>query len=395
VPRRVLRPLAGLVLLLAPAPARAQRVELLVPLAELEARAARDSLDPAAQYDAALGYWVGKRYQDAERLLRRAVAIEPKFAPGYLALAYLPFARRPQLWKQLERDRMDEPWADTVRSAARLYHRAFILDPMVDLKVYGLVMPPRPALVVGFNSNRTYVALVRGFEHFWDGQYEQSLAELQRVLDELRPRHADDVPDALLWYHGLAAAHGHRFDVALADFHLLLDRATKREQADSIVHGFRLESNEVRYVLATLYRRGERPDHAMTLYQESLTNDLSLYMAHAQLAEIYEERGQWVEAIAERRRAVDTNPDDPSLRFDLGSALARSRDFPEAAEILSDAMQANPLNTRIPYTLGLVYLRLGDQARARQVLERFMTLAPSRFSTQVSEVRRQLAGLPQ
>jgi tetratricopeptide (TPR) repeat protein len=186
-----------------------------------------------------------------------------------------------------------------------------------------------------------------------------------------------------------------RFDAALADFHELLDRASKREQADSVVHSFRFESNEVRYVLATLYRRGERPDQAMALYQESLTNDLGLYMAHSQLAEIYEERGQWVEAIAERRRAVDTNPDDPSLRFDLGSALARSRDFPEAAEILSEAMQANPLNTRIPYTLGLVYLRLGDQARARQTLERFITLAPSRFSTQVSEVRRQLAGLPQ
>jgi tetratricopeptide (TPR) repeat protein len=393
VSSRVVSLLAA-VLLLAVHRAEAQRVDLLVPLPELEARAQRDSLDPVAQYDAALGYWVGKRYDDAERLLRRTVAIEPKFAPGYLALAYLPYARRPQLWK-LDEDRPEGAWADTLRAAARLYRRAFILDPMVDLKVYALVMPPRPALVVGFNANRTYVALVRGFEHFWDGQYEQSLADLQRVLDEFGTRHADDVPDALLWYHGLAAAHVLRFDTALADFHLLLDRALKREQADSLVHTFRLESNEVRYVLATLYLHGQRPDEAMALYQESLTNDLGLYMAHAQLAGILEERGQWAEAIAERRRAVDTSPEDPSLQFDLGRTLARSRDFPEAAEILSGAMEANPLNTRIPYTLGLVYLRLGDQTRARQVLERFVATAPSRFSTQVNEVRRQLAGLPQ
>jgi len=140
----------------------------------------------------------------------------------------------------------------------------------VDLKVYGLVRPPQPALVVGFNANRTYVALVRGFEQFWDGQYEQSFGDLQRVLDEFGTRHAAEVPDILLWYHGLAAAHGHRFDTALGDFRILLARALEREQTDSIVRTFRLKSNEVRYVLATLYRRGERPDEAMALYQESL-----------------------------------------------------------------------------------------------------------------------------
>ena len=58
-------------------------------------------------------------------------------------------------------------------------------------------------------------------------------------------------------------------------------------------------------------------------------------------------------------------------------------------------MASNPLNTRIPYTLGLVYLRLGQPDQARQVLQRFVATAPSRFSSQVSEVRRQLASLPQ
>ena len=52
---RVVGPLAAAVLLLAVPRAEAQRVDLLIPLAELEARAQRDSLDPAAQYDAALG----------------------------------------------------------------------------------------------------------------------------------------------------------------------------------------------------------------------------------------------------------------------------------------------------------------------------------------------------
>jgi tetratricopeptide (TPR) repeat protein len=112
------------------------------------------------------------------------------------------------------------------------------------------------------------------------------------------------VDDVVFWYHGLAAAHTRRFDVAIADFRLLLDRALVREQADSLVRGFHLESNEVRYVLANIYQRGLRAEDAVPLYQETLVHDLSFYMAHAQLADIYQERNQWVEAIEERRRAV-------------------------------------------------------------------------------------------
>jgi tetratricopeptide (TPR) repeat protein len=131
------------------------------------------------------------------------------------------------------------------------------------------------------------------------------------------------------------------------------------------------------------------------VYQENLANNLGLYAAHSQLADIYEDRQEFVEAIAERRRAIETFPDDPSLRYDLGRTLAHSRDFPEAAQVLVDAMEANPLNARIPYTLGQVQMRLGDREAARRTLERFLQIAPSRFLTQVNEVKRQLTGMAQ
>ena len=61
--------------------------------------------------------------------------------------------------------------------------------------------------------------------------------------------------------------------------------------------------------------------------------------------------------------------------------------------MLADAMEANPSNARIPYTLGQVQMRLGDREAARRTLERFLQIAPSRFLTQVNEVKRQLAGM--
>jgi hypothetical protein len=56
-------------------------------------------------------------------------------------------------------------------------------------------------------------------------------------------------------------------------------------------------------------------------------------------------------------------------------------------------VQANPVRARIPFTLSLVYLRLGNKQQARTPFERFVALAPSRFSSQVTEVRQQLATL--
>lgn len=58
-------------------------------------------------------------------------------------------------------------------------------------------------------------------------------------------------------------------------------------------------------------------------------------------------------------------------------------------------MRANPDNPRIPYTLGLVRLRLGDNQGAREALSRFVAIAPSRFATQVAEARQKLDQLKQ
>jgi tetratricopeptide (TPR) repeat protein len=368
---------------------------LVVSLQELESRVARDSLDPLAHYDVALGYWVSRRFDEAEHCLRRAAAIEPKLAAAYLGLAYLPYARRPKLWKEEDRKKVPTEWVGRLEESERLFRRAFMVDPMVDLKVYGLVVPPRGKIVVGRNATETYAAIIQGFESFWDGQYAKSFSWLEQALKRIGRGKPDKVPEALLWYHGLAAAHIDLYDPALESFRTLLVRALDRERTDTLLRSFTLPSNQIRYVLATIARRAGRTDEALALYQETLANDLGLYMAHVQLAEIYEQRREWDLAILERRRALEAHPEDPSLLFDLGYTLARALRFEEAAETLREAMRANPLNARVPYTLGLVLLRLDDRDGAREAFRRFVAIAPSRFSSQVGEATRHLAALEQ
>jgi tetratricopeptide (TPR) repeat protein len=370
----------------------AQRgARLLIPMKELEAAAARDSLDPLAHYNVALGYWTKGRWDDVERSLRRAIAIEPKMAPAYLALAFLPFARRPKLWDEEERDKVPAEWSPRLEQASRYFRLAFQLDPMVDLQVFGLVVPPRGAIIVGRNATATYAALVQGFESLWNGEYGTAYGWLDPVLTKLDRGKPDDVPEGLLWYHGLAAAHLQKFDIALTDFQRLFDQALARERSDSLVRTFIMESNQIRYVLATVSRQAGRGEQALALYRESVANDLGLFMAHAQMADIYEERRQWDDAIIERQRALEVSPEDPSLRYDLGYTQARALRFKEAAENLEEATRLNPLNPRTPYLLGLVYLRLRESDRAREAFGRFVTMAPRRFAEQVVQARQHLA----
>jgi tetratricopeptide (TPR) repeat protein len=249
--------------------------------------------------------------------------------------------------------------------------------------------------VIGRNATETYAALVRGFESFWDGQYAQSYDWLNPLLLKLDRGKEKDAPDVLLWYHGLAAAHVHRFDEATNDFQRLLTRAIAREETDTLVRSFTLPSNRMRYVLATVTRLAGRGEEAIALYEQSLEKDLGLFMAHTAMAEIYEERRDWNAAITERRRAVESNPENTSLQYDLGHTLARSLRFYEAAEVLSAAMAANPHNARIPYTLGLVQLRLKDRPAALAAFRRFVAIAPSRFGAQVTEARQRIKELEQ
>src|SRR5512142_3236173 len=77
-----------------------------VPLAELEAAARRDSLDPETLYRLALRYDLINRYDDAERVARDAVSIDPRCARAWLLLANLPYDRRPKLWDEVRKQKV-------------------------------------------------------------------------------------------------------------------------------------------------------------------------------------------------------------------------------------------------------------------------------------------------
>lgn len=384
---------AALPLLLGrPRAAEAQRMKLGASLPELESRAQRDSNDAAAHYNVALAYWNEKRWSDTERELRRAVALDQRFAAAHLALGYLPYARRPQLWQEQYVKRPADSVAAMVATAEREWQRAYLIDPMVEQKIVAAALPPRSASWDLFAGD-VYDTYLQGFNDYCDGNYDHAFGRYQHLYEMLDlDRKHDRAPVLILWFHGLAAGQLRKYDVAVADFQRLLDASLKEEQNDSL-HRFPLPTNDFRYVLAVMQQRAGHVDEATRLYHEALESDVGLYMAHVQLANMFEAQRDFPHAAEERQRAVDANPDDTSLLTDLAVTLGRAGRFAEAEKALQQAIGQNPSDARPMYWLGIAELQLDHRPEAKSAFEHFVAMAPSRYEQQLASARQHIAEL--
>lgn len=371
----------------------AQRVQLTVPLNELVLRAQRDSNDAPAQYEAALGYWVHKKYPEAERALRQAILIEPRTASAYLALSYLPFARRDKLWDEVEDGKVPAEWQAAVDTAFQYRRKAFLLDPMVDLRPLALMMPTAKSLGLGRNATALYTYLLNGFGAFWVGDFPRAYAFFREVAGGAPEKDHLTWSSSWLWYEGLTAVRAGDPQRGIANVRELLARWEKVDEGTGGATLAFSDANFYRYTLGCMLAQAGQLAEAEAMLQEALTVDAGLYAAHTRLAEIHERQRRPSAVLAERQRALDANPDDPSLLADLGEAQLRSGQPQEAFGSLRAAAQANPRSHRTLYLLGKLAQQLGDTATARDAFTRFLALAPSRWDTQRQEVQQQLATL--
>lgn len=376
-------------------PLAAQRIRLPENLRTLEQRARADSNDPAAHYNVALAYWNERRWDDAEGALRVAVTIDPQFASAWLALSYLPYARRNQLFEEEAEGRVPAEWRDALEQSDRDYRRAMLIDPLCDLRITGSVVPTSPVVIGNDRSIwEVFGDYVAGLRMMARGDYDDAWNRFQRVVNAINgERHADRIWPSLHWWRGHAAARSERLDDAIYDFERLLFESLQEENRDSLLQ-IPLRTNEFRYVLAVLHQRAGRPNDAIRLYQEVLGEDVGLFMANVQMARIYESVNRWPDAIREREAAIAANPDDASLLYDLGLSFARAGRWADAERSLGQAQDLNPRDARVPYYRGIVATQRGDPTTARAHLTRFLELAPSRYESQINDARRRLEQLP-
>jgi tetratricopeptide (TPR) repeat protein len=89
---------------------------------------------------------------------------------------------------------------------------------------------------------------------------------------------------------------------------------------------------------------------------------------HALMAVVYGRRQRWEEAIQQCRRALEMQPDDALLLFNLGTLLAQQGDTEAALEYLEKATAQREDWAEAHYNLGTVLLR---QQRYHEAIEAF------------------------
>jgi Tfp pilus assembly protein PilF len=364
-------------------------------LKDVQAWAREDTNDLQRQYYLALAQWKRHHWQEADSLLRFVARTEPRYAEAYLALAYLPYARRPKLSEEEMRGRVPKEWRPAVEEARGFYERAFRTTPLVNLEVMGIELQEPPTTRMSLTQFLVY-------ERYFAWRVDLALGRYRAAYDRLtnlaqggfhEAAHPDSVPDYILWYRGLAAAHSQLYDAAIGDFRRLLDRALKQQQRDEIVH-VPLHDNEYRFMLAALHQMAGHADSAIALYQESLEHDLGLVMAHTYLAGIYEHTGRAEDALLERRRAVEENEDDPAARADLAVSLLDTGHSHEAVVELYRAINLNPRYATPYYLLGRAAELFSQPEQARDEYAQFLAHAPLRMQTLRADAQRRLDSLP-
>ena len=105
----------------------------------LEHKAKADSNDAVLHHQLAMAYWKVQRYDDSERELREAVTLAPQYAEAYLALSALGPARGEKYWKKVEKDKGRAAVEAAFENTDRYYRKAFLLNPLVDLRIMGKV----------------------------------------------------------------------------------------------------------------------------------------------------------------------------------------------------------------------------------------------------------------
>lgn len=383
--------LTAVAVVTSPRVAGSQRLKTDVPLPELVTLAQRDSNDPAAHFNLALGYWSKQRWDDAEQALLTASRIDHRFAMAWLALAYLPRASR-EFWEERVihfgngRRLSYYVAADSVvERFYRLYRRAFMIDPLVDIRI-AVATEYRVGHVDRFD---------RALYAYNDSKWEEAVRRFSELAADSSDYRGErgNVLERILFYQGLAAARLGRHALAINAFTRLVDRSQRREETDTL-HRWPLRTNEYRYILAYLNQRAGNLIEAIPLFHQVLETDIGLFMAHVQLASIYEADRKWPQALASRRNAVNANPEDPTLLLDLGATLAKAGQWPEAEATLRQAMEANSRDARIPYYLGIVQQQLAKKDDARAAFTRFLAIAPSRYERQIADAKQRLTSLP-
>jgi TolB-like protein/tetratricopeptide (TPR) repeat protein len=235
---------------------------------------------------------------------------------------------------------------------------AGVADSYLLLSLYGAVSPgesfpqaraaAEKALELDNTLAEAHASL--GLLACFEFDLNRSITELERAI-QLNPNYAT----AHHWLSCMPLNGFGQFDRAIAEG----KRAIKLDPLSLICNAD----------LSWVYFNARRYDEAEVQARKTLEMDSRFYLAHKDLGEAFQFKGQLTKAIAEYQKAVELDNDPYSLAV-LGQAYARNGQVEEARKLLARLEEEAKSRYVQPYALALILTGLGDKERAIDELER-------------------------
>jgi len=129
--------------------------------------------------------------------------------------------------------------------------------------------------------------------------------------------------------------------------------------------------------LARLLRRSGRAAESLEVAARALKDAPASPNLHLEQAQSHHALGQFAEAVAHFRRALELAPNDVEARRGLAGALIDGGNDTEGGEIARDLIAQDPNDAVAHFLVAAVHLHAGQRAAAREHLQRHTELQPN------------------
>ena len=133
--------------------------------------------------------------------------------------------------------------------------------------------------------------------------------------------------------------------------------------------------------LGDLYHQDGQFDKALEAYEKSLALNPADAPTRSRIAGVYISQHRFAEAEAALRALIDGGDSDPALLHNLGVSLYHQQRWADAAETLQKARDAGLHDAENLRYLAYTAHYLGDTARAIEICNAWLALAPSASTT--------------
>lgn len=314
-------------------------------------------------------------YEAAQKAFEKTIELDPEMEPAnaQLAIALLlqdKFAKAEPYLRQMADRAQDYPMAPKLLAAC--ISRQGRMDEAI------VVLAQRMA--DGVASGEERVALV--YLAYVLGHYEAALsvvppddapmyATLMRML--VRKAKGEAYEPLRETFDEIESDMDLELDTHFSEVALFIGEEGFRDRFIPAVEAVRGDgdSKSLEHIYAYLLASADLEEQAEKAYLNIIEKFGDDFLAHNQLALIYESRNDYASAEKHLRACLALEEDDHNMMNTLGYLLAEAdTKLEEAEDLLEKALSADPNNGFYLDSLGWIYYRMGDAEKAIDLIQR-------------------------